>query len=143
MIIIALTILCSKLEDAYRYDASLSSVLSFKVGNIECQGHFNQDGEFIPIVSIIPRADEWDITSNAPRPLESVFREKERLYELRHGVLIPVFYYRERGFVPEVGGEIVPFSEYKYTPLSRRIYNLPGRFIPKGQPDLYPNRNPK
>lgn len=143
MVVHAFALLCSLFQDAYRYDATFQSTVSYKIGNIFCLGTFDKDGEFIPVVSSIPRENEWDITGSGPMPLESSLRENAKYFELRHGVLIPVIYYKDRGFVPEIGGKIIPFSEYKYTPLSRRIYNLPGRFIPKGQPDLYPSRNPK
>lgn len=137
-IIIALATICAMLQDAYRYDASFRSTVSYKVGNLPYLGMFNEHGEFIPDLRTLPREDDWDVTGNGPMPLESRFRDKELLYELRHGVLVPVIYYTNRRFVPEVGGKIILFAQYKYTPFARRIYNLPGRFIPKEQPDLHP-----
>jgi hypothetical protein len=56
---------------------------------------------------------------------------REPVYEFRSGSLIPGFLDIEGNFVPEVNSEIMAFSKYKYSPTGRRIYNLPGSFVPK------------
>ncbi|OWK41792.1 hypothetical protein FRUB_03870 [Fimbriiglobus ruber] len=32
-------------------------------------------------------------------------------------------------FVPEVGGKIIRFADYRYNPEAKPIWNLPGKFI--------------
>lgn len=51
-------------------------------------------------------------------------------YEYRHGKLIPGVL-RGYDFVPQLGGKVIEFSEYQYSPKSSPIYNLPGEFVPK------------
>ncbi|MFT3878709.1 MAG: hypothetical protein QM703_03500 [Gemmatales bacterium] len=59
----------------------------------------------------------------------------ESVYELKYGRLIPGFLAQigeeEWLFVPDVGGTIIDAKEYlkTYQPWSRRIYNLPGKFV--------------
>ncbi len=78
----------------------------------------------------------------APRPplppwLMQPKKPNESVYELRCGRLIPGFLHElgkeEWLFVPDIGGTIIDAGEYlkTYQPWSRRIYNLPGRFILK------------
>lgn len=55
---------------------------------------------------------------------------KEKVYEYRSGILVPMVFDEYRGLIPEVGGKIIDFKDYRYTPEARRIYNLPGRFVP-------------
>ncbi len=61
----------------------------------------------------------------------------ESVYELRCGRLIPGFLHElgkeEWLFIPDIGGTIMDAGEYlkTYQPWCRRIYNLPGRFVPQ------------
>jgi hypothetical protein len=61
----------------------------------------------------------------------------ESVYEHHQGKLIPGFIHQiqkdEWVFVPDIGGKIIDMAEYlkTYQPWSRRIYNLPGKFVAK------------
>ena len=68
-----------------------------------------------------------------PPTLVEAKTPNEKVYEFRNGVLAPMIIDAKRGLIPEVGGSIMEFKKYKYHPGARRIYNLPGRFVLKGQ----------
>jgi hypothetical protein len=57
--------------------------------------------------------------------------EVETVYEFRSGSLIKGSLYKDGGFKPELGSRIISFEDYHYSPSAPRIYNLPGRFVPK------------
>ena len=50
------------------------------------------------------------------------------VYEFRSGVLIPGAMNATGRFVPQVGGTIIRFADFIYTPRSPVIWNLPGYF---------------
>jgi hypothetical protein len=54
--------------------------------------------------------------------------EKKKAYEYRSGVLVPGELQRDGSFVPEIGGKIIHFKDYTYTPDGPKIWNLPGWF---------------
>lgn len=53
----------------------------------------------------------------------------KKVYEFRSGMLIPGAIQKDGRFVPEAGGKIIPFKDYKYSPDVPPIWNLPGRFV--------------
>ena len=55
--------------------------------------------------------------------------QHKRAYEFRSGMLIPGELQPDGRFVPEVGGKIIPFKDYQYSPSATRIWNLPGFFV--------------
>lgn len=57
------------------------------------------------------------------------------VYEYRSGVLVPGKLQEYSAFIPEVGGKIIDFKDYKYTPDGPQIYNLPGFFMKKSDYD--------
>lgn len=50
------------------------------------------------------------------------------VYEFRSDTLVPGRFTDDGWFVPEVGGVIIKFSDYKFGLFSTPIWNLPGRF---------------
>ena len=50
------------------------------------------------------------------------------VYEFRSGILVPGTMRVGGKFVPTPDGNIIRFADYKYTPGTPRIYNLPGYF---------------
>ena len=58
-----------------------------------------------------------------------------KVYEFRSCVLIPGELRKDGNFVPEVGGKIIAFADYKYTPEATRIWNLPGGFVLEKPPE--------
>jgi hypothetical protein len=57
------------------------------------------------------------------------------VYEFRSGVLAPGEIREGGNFAPEVGGKIVAFADYTYTPDATPIWNLPGGFRPEKPPE--------
>jgi hypothetical protein len=60
-------------------------------------------------------------------------RKSRKVYEFRSGVLIPGEITPDGYFVPEVGGKIIPFKDYQYSPTATPIWNLPGVFLTEEQ----------
>jgi hypothetical protein len=97
-------------------------------GEYELIGKLDKNGEFIHEIKLeagaatsagIPPA----ALLNGPRPAPT------KAYEFRSGVLIPGEMQKDGRFVPEVGGKIIPFKDYTYTPTAPPIWNLPGVFV--------------
>jgi len=61
--------------------------------------------------------------------LNAPTKDEEEVFEFRSQRLIPGALSREGLFVPNVGGKIIYFRDYKFGPTARRIYNLPGSFV--------------
>ena len=78
------------------------------------------------------RNEIWFAGSRAV-DLRNCFGTVKQVYEFRSGVLIPGTILLDGNFVPEVGGNIIRFSDYKYSPDARLIWNLPGWFITKAE----------
>ena len=60
--------------------------------------------------------------------------DQKGVYEFRSGRLIPGNLDANCNFVPTVGGRIIDFNDYHYSPKAPKIYNLPGRFVHKEKP---------
>ncbi|HVK15498.1 MAG TPA: hypothetical protein VM533_01030 [Fimbriiglobus sp.] len=58
----------------------------------------------------------------------------EKAYEYHSGILIPGEMYPDGTFLPQVGGTIIKFADYKMTAKSPPIWNLPGWFVPRKHP---------
>jgi hypothetical protein len=59
------------------------------------------------------------------------------LYELRSGRLVPGTFDDEGMFVPEIGGKVINFAEYRYTPTAPKIWNLPGHFLTESEAERF------
>jgi hypothetical protein len=68
--------------------------------------------------------------SEIGKPMDEWALKAEFVYEYRSGVLIPGQLLMSGYFVPKVGEKLIPFAEYVPGPEARRIYNLPGEFVP-------------
>lgn len=108
-------------------------------------GRLDAGGEFTLAYSLAGVGPEWGRRDVAlyrsrfdnPVTLGVNTLEPQPVYELRSGALIPGTMVAHGPFVPTVGGAIIRFADYKYSPFARRIWNLPGYFWPVGVP-----RNP-
>lgn len=104
------------------------------VGKKSCSGTIDSDGNFMPTLSaleaLIDSIKRKKIRlSNRSDPLTTAKHPNEKVYEYRSGILVPMVFDEYRGLIPEVGGKIIDFKDYRYSPEARRIYNLPGRFV--------------
>lgn len=73
----------------------------------------------------VDRVGSW------PPYLLDRYKTNDKLFEFRKGILIPMIMDKDRGLIPEIGGKIMEFKDYEYSPSARPIYNLPGRFVLK------------
>ncbi len=98
------------------------------IGTLDADGEFHQT---MKIESENPKVPF--IVYNGPSfdGLNRSFVTPRKVYELRSGMLIPGTMGPSGLFVPEEDGKIIKFSNYKYGPDARHIWNLPGRFVLK------------
>lgn len=125
---------CGRVDDFYFIPSSTISKYH-SVGNRNCLGTIDSDGNFIPKLSDLEKminAFKRKLPRSRMGPSNLIERKhtKEKVYEYRSGILVPMVFDEYRGLIPEVGGKIINFKDYKYSPEARRIYNLPGRFVP-------------
>ena len=118
----------------YEFVPKLSQVWILTHGPTETFGRLDRHGDFTPMpgwVNIDPsRIISIPFHCGALNPPWKGRHEK--VYEFRSGHLIPGELDEDGNFVPDLAGKIIVFKDYKYVPeKSRRIYNLPGRFVAK------------
>jgi hypothetical protein len=88
-------------------------------------GNLDKNGEFTEKAR--RKASE---AGSTPTIINRLHKDVKKVYEFRSGRLIPGEM-KDFVFVPEIGGKIIDFSDYKYSPSAPPIWNLPGRFIEK------------
>jgi hypothetical protein len=112
------------------------------------RGKLNKEGAFIPdplpaqkpsiLAGPVPTLRQhvaindrrhWYQTNPTTKDLDDP-PKVEFVYEYRSGVLIPGQLMEGGYFVPTAGGATIPFADYVPGPMARRIYNLPGEFVP-------------
>lgn len=132
-------------NNMYIYQENINQSYLFKVGDIQCIGTINSKGDFVPDYDQLSRSIRAfkDSTflplGSFPKGLTSGMYPDGKVYEYRSGFLVPMIIDLKKGLIPEVGGKIIDFKDYKYSPTARRIYNLPGRFVLKqGEPAKKP-----
>lgn len=123
-------------ELQYDFKENLKLTVWHHAGGIYCLGTIGKDGAFLPDLADLEKAIQAAKTGvgrlgSWPQPLASPRSPNELVYELRSGALIPMIFDLKHGLIPEVGGKIIAFQDYRYSPISRRIYNLPGAFVIK------------
>ncbi|MBL8825224.1 MAG: hypothetical protein JNJ77_21735 [Planctomycetia bacterium] len=120
-------------KDNYVYEPIKRST-QHNVGKRNCLGTIDADGCFRPDLSELEEIIESTKrklvrTSIRSAPLTTAKQPNEKVYEYRSGILVPMIFDEYRGLIPEAGGKIIDFKDYRYSPEARRIYNLPGRFV--------------
>ena len=58
---------------------------------------------------------------------------QKRIYEFRSGRLLLGEMDEEGNFIPTVGAKVTDFKDYIYSPQGPKGYNLPGKFVRKGE----------
>ncbi len=127
----------------YVFQLDLKPITGMRRGNKVYLGHLDEHGDFIE-----SRAEEPYHHPSAPSsgiPLTRSYRlmklypivnvpkdneSSEKVYEYRSGRLILGVLDSDGYFTPEAGSTIMPFADYRYSDGARRIYNLPGKFVP-------------
>lgn len=98
------------------------------IAQFPCLGTLDAKGTFIPDMSTIN--SKFGLIGGPSKLIEAK-TPNEKIYEYRTGILVPMYINDKNKLIPEVGGKIIDFKDYKYSPTARRIYNLPGRFVLK------------
>ncbi len=125
-------------SNSYTYDDTPSKLKCTALfAGEKCIGSIDHLGTFVPEISeldrIIKTRKKLPI-AKLPEFPESIINpifKYEHVYEYRKGMLIPMVFDKDDRLVPLVGGKIIDFKDYHYSPTARRIYNLPGRFVLK------------
>ena len=117
-------------REEYEFVPDTSQLVMVIQGETESVGKLDAAGNFIPDkrwfqfkkgqpLSLVP----YTTVINPDGPTQ--------VYEFRSGRLIPDSIDEKCNFVPTVGGRIIDFKDYRYSPKAPKIYNLPGKFVPK------------
>ena len=121
----------------YKFVENTDRWVSVVRGEWRLIGKLDKNGEFV----FRNREGLRDAVSAGSVPdvtLNGAGLAAKKAYEFRSGVLIPGEMRKDGDFVtfvPEAGGKIIAFADYKYTPDGPPIWNLPGRFQPVKPPD--------
>lgn len=130
MLVVLMYIVATSSRYEYRFDPAEVKTCVINVGTTRYYATISESGEYIPMLSsysvdcFIPENRVSHLAS-----VDDIIRNGELLYEYRSAMLIPMIKDPVHGIVPEIGGRIIRLSDYLYSPISRRIYNLPGQFI--------------
>lgn len=104
-------------------------------GKWRLSGQLDKGGEFTQVFRVLRDAPPAMMPPaellNGPGQVAAA---PVKAYELRHGTLIPGELRKNGPFVPEVGGTVIKFADYRYSPEGPQIWNLPGRFVPVEPP---------
>ena len=95
-------------------------------------GKLDKDGEFVH-EHRVRRGDPLFGATPAFVLLNGGGPKPRKTFEFRHGALIPGEL-RDGAFFPEVGGKVIAFADYTYSPEAPPIWNLPGGFQPVKPP---------
>ncbi|HQR05888.1 MAG TPA: hypothetical protein PLN21_03645 [Gemmatales bacterium] len=128
MLLLLLSVLLCIQSEQYLFVPDLTINYRHTLGPNPCLGVLDAKGTFIP--------DMTSINSKfgrigGPSALIEAKTPNEKVYEYRTGILVPMYINDKNKLIPEVGGKIIDFKDYNYSPTARRIYNLPGRFVLK------------
>jgi hypothetical protein len=112
-------------QDTNRYVMVVHGDL-YSIGKLDDNGNFITDKRYVNMsgmLSNIPAATLINI------PL----KRQKHVYEYRSGRLIKGQVDEEGNFIPDLGSKVISFKDYHYSPDALRIYNLPGKFVRKGE----------
>jgi hypothetical protein len=95
------------------------------IGKLDGKGNFLPDPRYVNLrgayLSAIP-------------PCTLINSRGDSVYEFRSGRLIRGKIDKDGSFVPDLGTKVIRFEDYK-PEKDLRIYNLPGKFVPKKKAD--------
>ncbi len=100
-------------------------------GQTESIGKLDEAGNFIPDKAFFQRKRGQPGSSPGSTLLNGA--AQKGIYEYRSGRLIPGEIDDDGNFIPIVGEKIIDFKDYRYHPKGPKIYNLPGKFVRKGE----------
>jgi len=118
----------------FSFQQDTGQLHTLRMGENYYYGHVSlPSGTFAPKDLLNPLQPE-DVPGYKLPELMKPHRKNEPVYEIRNGALIPGFLIEQKDdtlFVPEEGAEVMNAANYlkTYSPTSRRVYNLPGKFV--------------
>ncbi len=141
-VVTAVTAVAANEPPQYVFVLDLGPIVGMRHGNLVYLGQLNEYGAFLEDRTQKPYQHPSAPSSGVNTaksaellrryPIINVSRKGEyveRVYEYRCGRLIPGTVSEFGPFVPETGGTIMAFKDYKYSETATRIYNLPGYFM--------------
>lgn len=122
--------------DPHVFEFDLAIRYRHSIGDCSFLGTLDNKGQFVPDLTT---ANSTFGLIGGPSKLIEAKTPNEKVYEYRTGILVPMYINDKNKLIPEVGGKIIDFKDYQYSPTARRIYNLPGRFVlKKDEPEKKP-----
>jgi hypothetical protein len=112
--------------DTNRYVKVKHGTSDFFIGKLDAEGNFIPDRKYAHL------KPGGMLSSVPPMTLINAPAQKG-VYEYRSGRLIPGEIDDDGNFIPIAGEKVIDFKEYRYEPKGPRIYNLPGKFVRKGE----------
>jgi hypothetical protein len=93
------------------------------VGKLDAAGNFVPDRRWLNVRGKVSGAPPYTLITGAAGPA----------YEYRSGRLVKGRLDEDGNFVPQLGSVVIPLRAYDPGPGAAPIYNLPGRFVKKGE----------
>jgi len=115
-------------SDEYKFVEDTSRWIVLIQGETDSIGKLDADGNFVPDKRWFQLKKGQPLSSVPPRTLINGFPHKG-VYEFRSRRLVPGDLDDSGNFIPTVGGRIIDFKDYHYSPKAPKIYNLPGKFV--------------
>jgi hypothetical protein len=117
-------------KDEYRFISNTKRKYFVVKDERAWTGKLDVYGGFIFFTDSCPKEQIGLLMWQGYWPLVRFPNGKPEVYEYRSGYLIPGRIDKDT-FVPDLGGKIMDFEKYRYSPQGRAIYNLPGYFTPR------------
>ncbi len=112
------------IEETEKYVAMIHGD-TYALGKLDKAGTFTPDRKYPPV-----RLGEGLTSSPGFRLLNG---DPGTAYEYRSGRLILGYIDQKGNFVPDLGSKVIAFEDYRPGGNAPPIYNLPGRFVKKGE----------
>ncbi len=117
-------------QDEYVYVPDTKRLVALTRNGCEIVGHLDETGFFTP-------DPKWPVVQGG-HPTSGVDIDllngwPGTAYEYRSGRLILGMIDQKGNFVPNLGSKVISFEQYRPGGNAPPIYNLPGRFVKKGE----------
>lgn len=125
---------CVLNQDEYEFVKDTERWVVLIQGDKHSIGKLDGSGNFLPDKRWLRQKPE-QMASMVPPSILINSPGQKGVYEFRSGRLIPGDIDESANFVPTVGGRIIDFKDFRYSPKAPKIYNLPGKFVRKEKKD--------
>jgi len=121
----------SKNQEEFEFVPDTNRWVEVIQGETELIGKLDSAGNFVPDRRYFFRKGQG--TSGVPVAVMINGAPLKSIYEFRSGRLILGDMDEAGNFIPRVGEKVIDFKDYRYDPKGSKIYNLPGKFVRKGE----------